>query len=149
MRYRIRFRLWLLPVLVVFLVTHVGCSRTPTASVAEIENAGAEMVRPVVNSDIPSPLSTPPSAPLAGYQFASPTRIKAGDVFISVESPGYACPTVADVDGDGKVDLVVGQFRNGHMQFCRNIGATGKEPKFAAAEWLKTGDQRAEVPGVW
>ena len=83
------------------------------------------------------------------FQFKKPVRIKAGGKVVSVESPGYACPTMADVDGDGKPDLVVGQFRNGNMQFCKNVAAPGQDPEFASAEWLKVGDDRLEVPGVW
>lgn len=81
--------------------------------------------------------------------FEAPVRLKAGDTFISVESPGWACPTMADVDHDGLDDLVVGQFRNGHMQFCKNVAKVGEAPQFAAAQWIMTGSGRAVVPGVW
>jgi hypothetical protein len=82
-------------------------------------------------------------------RFEKPVRLKAGDEFISVESPGYACPTMADVDGDGKDDLIVGQFSRGNMQFFKNVATVGESPEFAAAQWLKSGDDRLEVPGVW
>lgn len=82
-------------------------------------------------------------------EFEEPVRIKAGDDVVSVESPGYACPTMADVDGDGQDDLVVGQFREGNMQFCKNIAPHGESPRFAPPQWLMTGDDRANVPGVW
>ena len=91
----------------------------------------------------------PKSAPPSGYVFKAPVRLKAGDEYVSVEAPGYACPTMADVDGDGVEDLVVGQFNHGYMQFCKNVASIGETPKFADAEWIKTGDERAEVPGVW
>ena len=83
------------------------------------------------------------------YRFDQPVRIEAGGKVVSVESPGYACPTMADVDGDGKQDLVVGQFKKGNMQFCKNVAEAGQPPKFAAAAWLTIGDERLEVPGVW
>ena len=81
--------------------------------------------------------------------FETPVRLTAEGEYISVEAPGYACPTMADVDGDGKDDLVVGQFNQGHMQFFKNIAVDGQSPKFAAAQWLTTGEERAVVPGVW
>ena len=81
--------------------------------------------------------------------FQAPVRIKAGNEFVSVGSPGYACPTMADVDGDGVEDLVVGQLHEGHMQFCKNDAASGQPPEFAAPKWLETDGERAVVPGVW
>src|SRR5262249_39146867 len=39
-------------------------------------------------------------------QFAAPVRMQAGGEVIKVESPGYAFPCWADVDGDGVPDLV-------------------------------------------
>ena len=86
---------------------------------------------------------------VASYQFEAPIRLKAGDEFVSVESPGYACPTMADVDGDGVEDLVVGQFSNGNMLFCKNEATADATPEFAKAEWLSEGDDRIVVPGVW
>lgn len=83
------------------------------------------------------------------YQFDKPIRLTADDEVISVEAPGYACPTMADIDGDGREDLIVGQFHRGKMQFFRNIAKAGEPPKFAAGEWLKSEGEPLEVPGVW
>lgn len=80
-----------------------------------------------------------------GPQFEAPVRLKAGEAFIQVEAPGYACPSWADVDGDGKKDLVVGQFRKGAMKVYRNLG----DGKLAEGKWLEAGGKVAEVPGVW
>ena len=119
-------------------VTHVGCNRSTSAT-------GVAATASSDQSDaVSSVLASPDS-----YVFAAPVRLLADGEFIAMESPGYACPTMADVDGDGQQDLVVGQFKNGNMKFCRNITTTGQPPEFAAAEWIKTGDERAVVPGVW
>ena len=85
----------------------------------------------------------------AAVEFAAPVLLTAGGEPISVETPGYACPTMADVDNDGVADLVVGQFRNGNMQFFKNLAASGETPRFAAGSWLQSGDDRLTVPGVW
>ncbi len=77
--------------------------------------------------------------------FEAPQRLKAGDEFIRVESPGWACPALADMNGDGKLDLLVGQFNKGKIRVYSGQGGL----KFAAGEWLKAEGDVAEVPGVW
>lgn len=136
------------PVLVVLVMvttaTHVGCNRTSSAT-SVAPTASPDQSKPVSNvGNVSRPLDSP-----AGYLFEAPVRLQADGEFIATESPGYACPTMADVDGDGKQDLVVGQFKNGNMMFCRNIAAAGQPPELAGVEWIKTGDERAVVPGVW
>jgi hypothetical protein len=78
-------------------------------------------------------------------EFEGPVRLKGGAAAVRVESPGYAAPCWADVDGDGKKDLVVGQFSKGKMRVFKNLG----DGKFAAGEWLQAEGKVAEVPGVW
>ena len=80
-----------------------------------------------------------------GPKFEPPVRLKAGEAFIQVEAPGYAFPSWADADGDGKKDLVVGQFARGAMKVYRNLG----DGKLAEGKWLEAGGKVAEVPGVW
>lgn len=77
--------------------------------------------------------------------FEPPVRLTAEGVAIKVESPGYACPCLADVDGDGKLDLLVGQFNNGKIQVFKGLGGM----KFAKGNWLQAEGAVAEVPGVW
>ena len=113
------------------------------------EKKGDTAKKPGTETESASAHTKTKTAPPAGYEFETPVRLKAGDGYVSVEKPGYACPTLADVDDDGKLDLVVGQFNNGHMQFCKNVADTGETPEFAKAEWIKSGDERAQVPGVW
>ena len=78
-------------------------------------------------------------------EFAAPVRLKGGDVAVRVESPGYASPCWADIDGDGKKDLLVGQFNRGKIRVYKNLG----EGKLASAKWLQAGGKVAEIPGVW
>lgn len=78
-------------------------------------------------------------------EFEPPVRLKAGGVPIRVESPGFAAPCWADVDGDGKKHLVVGQFNQGKMKVYKNLG----NGRFADGVWLQADGKVAEVPGVW
>lgn len=78
-------------------------------------------------------------------EFEAPVRLKAEGKEVRVESPGYAAPCWADIDGDGKKDLLVGQFHGGKILVYRNLG----DGKLAAGEWLKADGAVAEVPGVW
>lgn len=85
------------------------------------------------------------ATPQEGPQFHPPVRLQAEDEFVRVESPGFACPAWFDVDGDGREDLVVGQFNKGKIRVCRGLGDGG----LAAGEWLEAGGAVAQVPGVW
>ncbi len=78
-------------------------------------------------------------------QFDAPVRMKAGDTYVAVEAPGYAAPCWHDVDGDGKKDLVVGQFKGGKMQVFKNLG----QNQLDKGTWLQAEGAAAEVPGVW
>ena len=85
------------------------------------------------------------SALCSAADFEPPVRLTADGVAVRVESPGYAAPCWADVDGDGKPDLLVGQFNKGKIRLFKNLG----DGKLAAGVWLKAEGQVAEVPGVW
>ena len=78
-------------------------------------------------------------------EFERPVRLMADGVPVRVESPGYAAPCWADIDGDGKKDLLVGQFSGGKIKVYKNLS----EGKLAAGDWLKAEGAVAEVPGVW
>lgn len=91
------------------------------------------------------PESTGVSGKGLAHLFEAPVRIKAADGYVRTEMPGYASPTWHDVDGDGKGDLVVGQFAGGKIRVYKNTGAG----TFASGEWLMAGGEVAEVPGVW
>src|SRR3989442_13906926 len=85
------------------------------------------------------------SALCSAIEFAPPVRLKAGGVAIRVEAPGYASPCLADLDGDGELDLLVGQFNKGKIQFLKGLGGG----KFAKRTWLQPEGKAAEVPGIW
>jgi hypothetical protein len=74
---------------------------------------------------------------------AQPVRIMAGGRPIEVE--GFAAPFVGDFDGDGKKDLLVGQYALGRLRVYRNVG-TNARPKFDTFEWFKAGGRIAGVP---
>ena len=78
-------------------------------------------------------------------EFQDPVRLKAGDAAVRVESPGYAAPCWADLDADGKSELLVGQFRDGKIRVFKHQAAE----KFDPGEWLQAGGEVAQVPGVW
>jgi hypothetical protein len=78
-------------------------------------------------------------------EFERPVRLKGDRDPVRVESPGYAAPCWADIDGDGKKDLLVGQFNKGKIRVFKNLG----EGKLAKGVWLQAEGQVAEVPGVW
>jgi hypothetical protein len=83
--------------------------------------------------------------PAAAGTFDAPTRLSASDgVIDSGPSWGHSGPWVEDVDGDGRRDLVVGDF-SGLFRFYRNQG-TNQQPRYAAAVNLQAGGTDAKVP---
>jgi hypothetical protein len=78
-------------------------------------------------------------------EFAAPVRLEAAGAAVRVERPGYAAPCWADIDGDGKKDLLVGQFSGGKIRVFKNRG----DGNLAAGAWLQAAGKVAEVPGVW
>jgi hypothetical protein len=65
--------------------------------------------------------------------FGRPEPLKAGKTAITADG-GLAGPCLADWDGDGKLDLLVGSS-SGKVSWCRNIGSKTK-PEFAPEETL-------------
>jgi hypothetical protein len=74
-----------------------------------------------------------------------PVKIQAGGRPIDVERSGHAAPFVGDFDGDGKLDLLVGQYHEGRLRIYRNFGAN-KEPRFDSFSWFQAGGKIASVP---
>jgi len=84
----------------------------------------------------------------AATEFESPFMVEAAGKPIAVTISGYTCPTFSDVDGDGKMDLVVGQYSGGKLTYYKNVSDT-KTPKFAKAASLMSDGKALSVPGVW
>ena len=85
------------------------------------------------------------AAPCCAADSEIPARLSGGGEPARVESPGYAAPCWADVDGDGHKDLLVGQFNQGKIKVYRNQG----DCKLAAGSWLEAEGKVVEIPGVW
>ena len=77
-------------------------------------------------------------------ELAAPIRLEAAGKPIDTEI-GHAAPCVADFDGDGVQDLLVGQFGQGLLWIYRNEG-TNAEPKLAAGVKFKEGTDDGRVP---
>ena len=92
-----------------------------------------------------APEGDEPAVKAQSFEFKAPTRLQAAGKNIEVEAPGYASPAWHDVNGDGKKDLVVGQFNGGKLMVYQNQGDQG----LGEGTWLQAGGAPASVPGVW
>lgn len=83
-------------------------------------------------------------APDPARELLPPVRLHAAGKPIDTDI-GHAAPFVADFDGDGVKDLLVGQFGDGILWVYRNIG-TDRNPKYAAGVKFKDGGKDGRVP---
>lgn len=74
-----------------------------------------------------------------------PVKVVASGRPIDVEREGHAAPFFADFDGDGKRDLLVGQYSEGNVRVYRNLGADD-EPAFESFAFVRADDVLASVP---
>jgi len=84
-----------------------------------------------------------PSGPAP--DLSPPVRLEAAGQVIESGRVGHAAPFVGDFDGDGKPDLLVGQFDGGLLRVYRNEG-TAAAPKLAAGQDFKAGAELGVVP---
>ena len=78
-------------------------------------------------------------------EFGEPVRIMSGEAPLKVEQPGYAAPCFADINADGKKELLVGQFNQGKIKVYQHLDKN----KFGEGKWLMDGQEIISVPGVW
>lgn len=84
------------------------------------------------------------SVAMAGDELSAPFRVEANGKPIDVDI-GHAAPLVADFDGDGVQDLLVGQFGDGKLRIYRNQG-NNSTPKLGAFAWFQAGGAEGKVP---
>lgn len=92
------------------------------------------------------PLSATAQAPT---EFTEPVRLRAGDDFVKTESPGYASPCLADIDGDDTLELLVGQFNGGKIRVYEPVPGDETGTRFDEGRWLEADGEPARIPGVW
>lgn len=100
----------------------------PTVSPAKAQDAG-----PVLEDVTHAPAQAPKAS------FEAPVRLRAGDAFLG-EGRYYPSPVLHDVDGDGKVDVVIGDLL-GKVTFGPRLEG-GKVLRLGAERPLK--DRRGE-----
>jgi hypothetical protein len=89
-------------------------------------------------------LAAAPPAPDHAGELMPPVRLEAAGKPIDTDV-GHAAPSVADFDGDGVNDLLVGQFGDGILWVFKNVG-TNANPKYAKGVKFKDGGPDGRVP---
>ena len=86
----------------------------------------------------------------SAFAFETPVRVKANGKAIEVGGYGYAVPCLADIDGDGISDLLVGQFTSGRIALYKGVkNSTGtRELQFNEREWLKADGKDVKIRGI-
>jgi hypothetical protein len=86
----------------------------------------------------------PPAGDDPAQELMPPVRLEVAGKPIDT-AIGHAAPFVADFDGDGVKDLLVGQFGEGILWIYHNEG-TNSQPRLAAGVKFKNGSKDGCVP---
>jgi hypothetical protein len=84
------------------------------------------------------------AGPAAPGGLAPPVKLLAAGKAIDVEV-GHAAPCVADLKGEGKPQLLVGQFGDGKLRIYANKG-TASRPRFDGFDWFQAGGALGKIP---
>ena len=84
----------------------------------------------------------PPQEPT---ELLAPVLIHAGEQPIDIKRVGHSAPFVGYIDGDGRRDLLVGEFHDGRLRIYRNVG-TNAQPRFEGYTWFQAGGEIGRVP---
>jgi hypothetical protein len=126
-------------------VTEVGMLPICNALVGVAIVLFGSLARPA--EDVPS-CDVTPDEPRGAMKetFHGPTRLSAVDGVIDSGPAhwGHSGPWVEDIDGDGRRDLLVGDF-SGQFRLYRNEG-TNRAPRYSVAVNLRAGGADASVP---
>ena len=95
---------------------------------------------------LPGPLQAPEQRHPADEceTLSKPRLIRVDGEPIDVDT-GHAAPLMRDWDGDGTLDLLVGQFGNGRLRIYPN-GSKEGAPKLGEHVWAKSEKSKMKVP---
>ncbi|MGI9240435.1 MAG: FG-GAP repeat protein [Verrucomicrobiales bacterium] len=82
------------------------------------------------------------SAQQASGELEAPTLLRSIDGEL-IDTEYWSIPTVADIDGDGNTDLVVGQFMNHKAPWLRKPGGSGSS---GTARWYRNESKGGALP---